>query len=145
MGMPGGPCEYRVAAPLRSAPLAQARRANGGNDLLRLNKENVPLLTISVWDLSVEMSKHVEERHEPALRALLVALKMGLGLEGFCRRVRLEMGTEVLQRTLRGLIDELAQRPTVRDMQVPALRDERVRALAAAKRRFSEREEAVPE
>merc|ERR1712146_704855 len=92
-----------------------------------------PQIVISVADLSSEMSKHVEPAHSAKLHFLLVALHAGLSLENFCRRVRRELGVEVLGRTMRGLFD-LAQRSVAKN-------DERT-ALQLAKRRWCERLEA---
>lgn len=131
--------EFSTTRPSTTAGhCAQAHTRPTGAPEVQRNKENVPSLSISVAELSIEMHKHIDPCHAPALRALLVALKTGLGLESFCRRVHREMGPDVLRRTLRGLF-ELAQ---VRDKKIPArIMDERIHALALAKRRYFEREQ----
>jgi len=124
----------------RSGEAGRHAHGTGAADV-RTNKENVPRLSFSVLDLSREMTKHVDRRQEPALRQLLVALKMGLSLDGFCRRVLREMpeGAEVLRRTMRGLFAGSAA--ALVDVRVPAtVQDARMHALALAKRRFDERE-----
>jgi len=109
---------------------------------LQLGKENLPRLVISVADLSLEMHKHVDPSHAATLRALLLALHAGLSLESFCRRVYKKMGGAVLRRTMRGLF-ELAQRSAARDYGRVHTRAERIRALALARKRWSEREDHV--
>jgi len=125
----------RIGPPLVARP---------ATPLVRREKENVPSMSITMADLASEMHKHIDPGHAQALRALLVALHMGLSLENFCRRVHREMGPEVLRRTMRGLF-ELANCSAAREKRAGAERvpqADRMHALAAPKRRYFEREDS---